>query len=1247
MNKHEILNYSFDAETRDCIIDFAQKITESNADIYIIMSRKAACFIDFLERYDYISFSGQVFTDRILNYDCSWMKGKKVIIIDDVIVSGTTIYTVINKLKDFFVNDIKVMVLGVDKPYCSLQLFNYLDSEGNIQNYLQSPYLLLSDEGCMRICSNIVSLFALDIAPYDVDFPKHNRLSVSNKKLEYLISNSDWISYDVSSDLQAENNIINVTLLPTIYIKSTIDNKLGFPLSKLGFFKIRIFAKPSSGKKEKYSVNIVPYFMFNEICEEDINYLFSKIFKDKYLELGALSKIRILQYVFAEKLFNFWNDSINKSTNTEYKWVLDKNYFCRVFPAEYWSIINQSIEEYIEIPNKQIKNINYEYKITDFDSKIQIQKDQNDNFAVLQSKLVEPFTNLYLTKEKDSRNIVLKHGKKAFEMKEYKSIIDRLNHGFSVNNLIELLSDFPDVFDKETTVSLFVDEALDAGVIVPIIAEETIDNKKIFYRAFRHGEDVPFGELQEKLCSVMLENYYKVGGKQILTKLRVEKMLVLFIKIGLNQKIFKPSPQDSIYYQVNIDAYIHGNIPTAEKYNSPHPRHYLKHRTDACWLSDILIDKGIIETQVKKADSYNGVSPSEVFEQSSFTSDLEYTGINNCIDIPIDRATQAKAAAIGQTFAKLYNNSKDKMEPCVNDEDLVMFSTCLYPTDLVNALAAELAIFCDRWQRKNNRIKSDISNRKYAELFKHFNSGDLYRSINSGQNKFIKFQQKHPQTRIDEISEQLINSPELSIYATQWDQFWSESRHWSENSIDKTLYTTIREEGKILFALNILFRLMLICCTTDAKRQEEISQQINTIKETLKGFSLDSIPDLKKVVSYSNIIPAKISNNEIEEKDLQTIYNAIIFYTKRIPSLLTDVELLVNKHGKICNINRYNNAIHIEMSSYLFDDLTQKMRTYLEGQEVDYKVFPIANPSDIFSKSGVWLFVKNNSGIQNIKNIILYILNDTKFVNAITYIDVFLNLSENLKLKVATDCNSRFRFGSFSSYSKKVLETREQFNCSNKPSIFWIIEDCQKNKILIRNIKNTLNNELTVTNITELEYETTVSSKTKIIVSNKTAKKDLLRKDYKNMNKKCEIFVSYTEGNKLHFERINTIVKRLKEENFIVHFYEDAPLGTDMVRFMRKIESSDIILLIGSSDYKERAYFNDGSGVSFEDRLISGVFSSVDRTKIVPVTFGEINDCIPSPFNRLKGMVFKKFNEEELDLFIVALINKFKTSSVD
>lgn len=46
----------------------------------------------------------------------------------------------------------------------------------------------------------------------------------------------------------------------------------------------------------------------------------------------------------------------------------------------------------------------FEYYDNGFESQITIPEDQQDNIAVLQTKLIEPFTNLYFTKEKQNTN---------------------------------------------------------------------------------------------------------------------------------------------------------------------------------------------------------------------------------------------------------------------------------------------------------------------------------------------------------------------------------------------------------------------------------------------------------------------------------------------------------------------------------------------------------------------------------------------------------------------------------------------------------------------------------------------------------------------------------------------------------------------------------------------------------------------------------------------------------------------------
>ena len=113
------------------------------------------------------------------------------------------------------------------------------------------------------------------------------------------------------------------------------------------------------------------------------------------------------------------------------------------------------------------------------------------------------------------------------------------------------------------------------------------------------------------------------------------------------------------------------------------------------------------------------------------------------------------------------------------------------------------------------------------------------------------------------------------------------------------------------------------------------------------------------------------------------------------------------------------------------------------------------------------------------------------------------------------------------------------------------------------------------------------------------------------MENKCKIFISYSDDSPEHITKVKTIADRLRKENFEVYFYEDEPFGTDMIKFMRNLDTCDIALIIGTPEYKEKAYDHNDSGVSFEDRLIAGNYMSEHRHKIIPIAFGEFRDCIP------------------------------------
>lgn len=1217
MIENSVMNYLFDDDTNNSIIDFCNRVNNSSADVYIIMARKAACFIRFLEKYQYVDFKGKVVTDRLLDFDTKWLQDKSVVVIDDVIVSGTTIYTTIKKLESAGTNSIQVIVLGVNKDYFNPTLFDYTNDLGVPKNYITTPYLLLSDAGCVRMCSNIVAVFSLDISPYDVDFPQHNQVTLSKHCFEQIILNNEWTSYDVSSDLQSENSIKNITFLPTTEIIKKFDSSIGFSIAKNGFFKIRVFAKFNENKKKPYTVNVVPYFLFNEITEEDILLLYGKIIGNDNSNNSTIAKIRILQYIFSKKLFDIWTESVNRLLKKKILWTIDYYSIQRIIPNIFFDRLLYIFNSKEPLLDEKIEILNIGPIIITDETDFKVHKKQKG--LVLQQKLVELFTDLYYNKEIESRKIVKKYGRSAFDMPEYTEVINRLKHGYSYQDMLQLIIEYSDVYDIETTVSLFIDEAIDSGVIVPIIAEK-INNTfgRYFFRAYRHGEDVPFGELQEKMCAVLLSNYAAAGGDKALSKIRVEKLLVLFIRIGLFQKMFRPSPQDSIYYNVNIDAYKFGSITTIQDKSSTRRTHFIKYRSEASWLTDLLTEKNIL-----LKDQNNSI-----------------IGVADPIDLPLDHATTGKIAAIGKIFARLYLNSIDKNNPYLTDDDFVLLSSCTFPNDTLNALAAELAIFSDRWKQKKRLILNSfrLESAKILEL----KANDIYISINSGQDKFFKFMNQEGAKRINQIRDQLYTNTDYEFMGTAWDQFWPENLEWSPQTLSNSLYYLIINEGYMLVVLNLLCRLLFLCVETDQVQIGIWKQQIEEYKNKIKShWFKDKMNPTPFLQLCDRVDSALVKNNTYD--CCMSIYQEISDLNTSIISILGDVELIIDRHGKPSQIIRYAHSLFLDIPQSQFESIRDYLYEKFSSLNIQYQFFPIAEPNEYFPEAGIWIFLQRKVSINQLERLISDIYKNNKKFN-ILGCKIFYNLSDELRLKTNSECGAKRFFGYFNTYSHDLISQLHSHIKEEAPITYWILENAKANKKALSELGNILYNDFSIVNKSTIEISIYRKISTAVITTVPVSQLEKFRREYKSM-KQCTLFISYAVETDEHLAKIKKIVDRLKSEGFIVFFYEDAPLGTDMIRFMRKIESCDIALIIGSPSYLQKAMEKPESGVSFEDGIFSDIYQSDNREKIVPVAFGTMKNAIPVPFNKLKGMQFSEFpTRTEMDSFVAALINKHKNN---
>jgi len=145
------------------------------------------------------------------------------------------------------------------------------------------------------------------------------------------------------------------------------------------------------------------------------------------------------------------------------------------------------------------------------------------------------------------------------------------------------------------------------------------------------------------------------------------------------------------------------------------------------------------------------------------------------------------------------------------------------------------------------------------------------------------------------------------------------------------------------------------------------------------------------------------------------------------------------------------------------------------------------------------------------------------------------------------------------------------------------------------------------------------------------------REGIKDMKK---IFISYCDEGAARVTRYKKIADRLSADGHDVLFYDDAPTGTNIIDFMRNASDCDLIMIMGTSKYKEKATKQKEGGVAFEDLIISSAIMTTHRNKIIPIAFGEFSESIPAPLDTSKGLRCKKVTKQFLDKLANEIKNK-------
>ena len=717
----------FEPKMQNQLLDFCARVSKIQADVFILMARKATCFFNCLEELGLIHFDGYVTSERILDMDCAWLKGKKVAILDDAIVSGTSINRTINKLIDIGVDSIKVHVLTVNNDWFSEEML----TDENGESYLYPNCNVETNEGCIELCYNVVKSILLQPRPYDIDFPYFNRIELKEKYMKYLVNREGWNCYDISSVEQKANNIYALTIIPTTAKLKMFELHNNSTFLDRCLVKLRIYATFKDKNKKMYSLRLVPMIVFNRMPITEVENIFNELIEQteehnyfKNMFITSTSKLRFLQFYYSAKFAEYWMNGLPKAIGISKEDLTfeDRN-LSFIFPEEIDKKVEELCKSKIMLVNEH--NIAKE-KVISVSEESQL---TGRDIISVESRFIEPFIKKYYEKEIPCRELVLKEGKEVFDNDDYDGLLQRLNTGITVYDMLENVGYVEKYYDIKTRVSLFIDRAIDMGMIVPITQ---ISDDQVF-RAYRHGEDVLFGKRGEILYLTMLHEYEKEakGGAGI-THISTEKMIVLFSKIGVKNNILRPyisnfttNPQDDngeICKILRVKTYLKGPVGLVgdvSVHKKTKEKPYITEESKSIWFTNTFLQKQLIE--VTKDDLYHIPEIDTTSITEKHLSDTENIGI---------------------LFGQLSNS---QIETGVNlgDDELTKLATCVTIDDTIRAIAAEINIFTKEWEYiplTYDKVRDEklLGDRKKGKVYEALNSAYMkLRSYETGEAKEI------------------------------------------------------------------------------------------------------------------------------------------------------------------------------------------------------------------------------------------------------------------------------------------------------------------------------------------------------------------------------------------------------------------------------------------------------------------------------------------------------------------------------
>lgn len=890
----------FDSLLRPHVIEFGKRLSDIRSDVVMLMARKAVCFVDCLRALGLTSSHGMVTSDRILDMDTKWLSGKTVTIIDEAIVSGSTLYRATEALRAAGASP-TIVAFCVNTDWWSPDLVRP-----------ETPYLALDQSNAASFCANIVDALSLVPHPYAVAFPLFSNIRLPARDIDALGTMSGWETDDVSSPLQRDHDVFCVTATPSEEMLAALDASCGWPVSEHSLSKVRVYGRYVDSERSVWWCRLLPIVAFDPLSRDGVNGLWNSILPYATRHFGkwfssASSKMRLVQYVTAARLARLWVNSVRAVINSDVVTKQDTSTLYHLFPPVMADQVRELADSDAPILGEAPPTNTIEVRGVELPSTSAF---VGANFLSVQARLTEPFVNFYTEKEVEARRLALRHGRDIFAKPEYQHIRDRLRRGFSLPQLRVLLKHLEGSFDVNKLVSLYLDQAIDRGIVVPI----TVEDDGAVYRGYRHGEDVEFGRGEERLCGLMLESACQGAGRVELPHLWVEKLLVLLVRIGLEKQILNPwSGQLGDPRSVGVRYALKGAVlgsGTTKLY---------QYNPDGA-LSNLLQQAGILKR----------VPNSHLYALGRIP-----TGGTHA-------TAESEARRLGNLVGKMLAAPPSSPVPKLSEEEITLLATCLQPNDTAGAVAASISIFSSAWRRMTGIYGGQVDGTKHTELADELRQGPAFEAINSGSWKFRRFMEGRPWTVIQRLASEF-HDP---IYAETWRSFWPPAGKQQDTAISDELKSLISREGLWCITANIYVRMIEIALRyrgESGQAPRPLATKLSAKLTSVLGETQDLSTHLthhfgesiaRRLVRHVDEMTRRVESRELNA-DLLREYavRELDRLTAEALQLLAEVDLVVMPFGRPRTVSRFAHAMHIHIRPTKRGDTTHRLLTLLTGYQ--------------------------------------------------------------------------------------------------------------------------------------------------------------------------------------------------------------------------------------------------------------------------------------------------------------------------